>query len=202
MNFSLKKENHFWFLSGILILSYLTYLLFIQIEHIFPYKVQTTLQMIHAFTIPVIFYIYLNWFEKSAWKWKIWTTIRIVDFPNLSGTYRGKFISSFKDKDGKPFEGDMKLSISQTFSQICIQGVFNQSESISIQAFFAFNDFKQKNCLYYFYKNKPSNNATPTMHTHEGSTVLCFDPADQTLSGEYYSGRDRNNHGDIFVKKI
>jgi hypothetical protein len=95
----------------------------------------------------------------------------------------------------------MELNINQPASNISIQGIFNQSKSIRTQASFGFNDIEQKICLYYFFKNKPGENATNSMHAHEGSTILCYNEKENILEGEYYSGRDRNNYGDIKVSK-
>ena len=39
------------------------------------------------------------------------------------------------------------------------------------------------------------------MSTHEGSTKLTYNKETDTLTGSYYSGRDRNNHGTIEVKR-
>lgn len=202
MKFDLKNERHLFFLFGLIALSYYSYALVVWIEHFFNYEVVSVLHKFHAFTIPVFFYGYASLFNKYAWKWPIWRNIGVIDFPDLNGVYKGKFTSSYLDANGNKTEGDMELVISQTASNISIEGKFNQSISISIQAFFAVHDFRNEVALYYFYKNQPANNATASMHAHEGSAVLFFDPKNKTLSGEYYSGRDRNNHGDIIATKL
>ena len=93
------------------------------------------------------------------------------------------------------------MIIKQTASNVAIKGIFNLSESISTKAFLSFNDLKHKVCLHYFFQNKPNKNSLETMHIHEGSAILCYDEKTKKLEGEYYSGRDRNNYGDIEVKK-
>jgi len=201
MKIDFSKERNFWFILGLFGISYVFFLLIQWIEHHLPESVQEFIKMLHFFTIPVIFYILLKLFENYLWKWKIWKFIKIVDFPDLNGIYKGKFNSSFKDENGKNFEGEITLKIKQSFSKITINGIFNSSESISTKAFFAFDDLKQKNCLYYFFKNKPNKNAVETMHIHEGSAILCYSETTKKLEGEYYSGRDRNNFGDIEVTK-
>lgn len=200
---NLKNEKHFFFVVSLLALSYVTYLVVIWVEyHFFSYEVKGFLHMLHAFTVPVIFFGYLYIFDNWAWKWKAWTFMSVVDYPNIGGEYKGRFISSYKDENGNAVTGEVNLSIKQTASKVIVNGKFNQSESVSIQSFFAFNDYKGKPCLYYFYKSKPNKNAAETMHAHEGSAVLCYDNQTKVLSGEYYSGRDRNNYGDLELTMI
>jgi hypothetical protein len=37
-----------------------------------------------------------------------------------------------------------------------------------------------------------------TMSTHKGTVKLFFDETKNTLEGEYYSGRDRQNFGSLY----
>ncbi len=150
-----------------------------------------------------IFWFLLWIFDKYIWKWEIFKILKIIEFPNLEGKYKGNFISSWKNpKTGKEYQSDIELNIKQTASNISIQGIFNQSKSISTQASFGFNDIEQKICLYYFFKNKPLRNAINTMKQHEWSAILCYDEKNKKLEWEYYSGRDRNNYWYIEVYKI
>lgn len=155
--------------------------------------------------IPGFFGIFgfLLWlFEKYIWKWKIFRFFKIIEFTNLEGKYKGSFTSSYKNPEtGQRYKGDMELNIKQTASSVTIYGLFNESKSISTQATFGYNRMEQKICLYYFYRNKPEKNAVKTMHQHEGSAILCYNDKKKELEGEYYSGRDRNNFGDIKVTK-
>lgn len=96
----------------------------------------------------------------------------------------------------------MELQVFQTASSIKVMWKFNQSQSISTQASFWFNEIENKNCLYYFFKNKPWNNATETMHSHEGSCILCFNEENNELKWEYYSWRDRKKYWDIILRKV
>jgi len=41
-----------------------------------------------------------------------------------------------------------------------------------------------------------------TMAIHEGSTKLTYNAETDSLTGDYYSGRDRNNYGTIEVKRV
>lgn len=202
MKIDFSKERNVWFILGLFGISYVFSLLIQWLEHHLPESVQEFIEMFHVFTIPINFYILVKLFENYLWKWKIWEFIKIVNFPDLNGIYKGKFTSSFKDENGKNFEGKMTLKIKQSFSKITINCIFDLSKSISTKAFFAFNDLEQKNCLYYFFQNKPEKNAVEEMHIHEGSAILSYDEVTKKLEGEYYSGRDRNNYGNIKVIKI
>jgi len=194
MKFDLSKKQHWLLLVIFFIISFLISKILselITIKNVF-------------LEIPGFFgvFSFLLWvFDNHIWKWKIFRFFKIIEFPDLSGEYKGSFESSYK-KDRKNVTGSAKLVIKQTASNITIQGVFNESQSISVHSFFAFNDLEQKNCLYYFYKNKPAVNAVETMNQHEGVAILCFDENTKILNGEYYSSRDRNNYGVIEVKLI
>lgn len=203
MKLDLKEEKNVWFILWLFWISYLTVLLLHWLEHFLPLSIQENIKLLHYFTLPPIFILWLNLFSKYLWKWKVWKFLWIIDFPNISWTYKWTFKSSFIDKETwKNYVWDMELQVFQTASNIKVMWKFNQSQSISTQASFWFNEIENKNCLYYFFKNKPWNNATETMHSHEGSCILCFDEENNELKWEYYSWRDRNNYWDIEVKKL
>jgi len=203
MKINFSKEINILFILGLFGVSYLFFVLIQWLEHFLPASSQDFIKMFHFLTIPGIFYILLKLFEEFFWKWKIWRFLKIVDFPDLNGEYKGQLTSSFKEKDGENYEQKITLKIKQSFSSIVIQLSTNSfsSESISKKAFFDFNELKQKSCLYYFFQNTPGENATKTMQMHEGSTILCYDEKTKKLKGTYYSGRGRNNYGDIELIK-
>jgi len=55
--------------------------------------------------------------------------------------------------------------------------------------------------LNYQYINDPKSNAVETMSTHRGTARLIFDEKKNTLEGEYYSGRGRQNFGSLYFVK-
>jgi hypothetical protein len=92
--------------------------------------------------------------------------------------------------------------IEQTATRIKICGTFAESKSVSIHENFSRSEIDNKVALFYFFRNEPNYDATETMSIHEGSVKLIHDEEKDTLTGYYYSGRDRNNHGTIEVKRV
>jgi hypothetical protein len=54
--------------------------------------------------------------------------------------------------------------------------------------------------LTYQYQNQPLANAMRTMHMHYGTAMLRMSD-DDTLTGDYYAGRDRRTFGRISCRK-
>lgn len=150
-------------------------------------------------TVPAIYSGLFSLFDKYFWKWKIFRYLQIIVVDDLNGRWEG-FIKSSWNNFGT--EIPTELTIKQTSTTIKIHGKFNESRSVSIHEEFGKSDIHDKTTLYYFYKNDPHYDAPVTMATHEGSGVLVFNQEDGTLSGYYYSGRDRSNYGTIEVHKV
>jgi hypothetical protein len=72
----------------------------------------------------------------------------------------------------------------------------SHSESASIVI-----DTPEGKYLSYQYINDPKSNAVETMSIHRGTVRLIFDEKKNTLEGEYYSGRGRQNFGSLSFKR-
>ena len=142
----------------------------------------------------VMFYL----FDNYLWKLSIFKKIKIINSENLNGQWQGYIKSSYDSMQSKIVA---ELKIRQTATKIKIYGKFNNSKSVSINENFAFSEIDNSVALFYFYKNEPSYDAVETMAMHEGSVKLILDREKNILTGSYYSGRDRNNHGTIFVER-
>lgn len=142
----------------------------------------------------LLFYIFNNY----LWKLHIFNKLGIIKSEDLSGRWVGYIKSSY---DNMQSSIDAQLEIKQTATSIKIHGKFNNSKSISINENFAFSNIDNSIALFYFYKNEPNYDAVKTMAMHEGSVKLIFYKEKNILTGSYYSGRDRNNHGTIFVER-
>lgn len=149
-------------------------------------------------SIPTICTALFLLFDRFLWKWRGFKYIGIVTFDNLNGHWEGIIKSSWDE-----YQNDIpaKLTIKQTATSIKIYGKFNQSNSVSIHEYFGRNEMHDQTALYYFYKNDPRYDAVRTMAMHEGSAILTYNRDEETLSGYYYSGRDRNNHGTISLSR-
>lgn len=78
--------------------------------------------------------------------------------------------------------------------------VTDQSSSCSETASIVI-DAPEGDYLSYQYVNEPKSNAVRTMSIHRGTVRLLFDERKNSLGGEYYSGRDRQNFGSLNFKK-
>ncbi len=199
MNFNLTKKQHWWLLIFMVLVSYLIWNLLSELLNYF------NLNNI-IFELPWFFWtfwILLFLFDRYFWKFKIFRVLNIIDFPNINGNYKWNFTSSYIDPaTWEKYMWEVEMRIKQTSSSTLIHWTFNQSKSISTQSSFGFNDFEQKLSLYFFYKNKPSENAVETMHSHEWSCILSYDEESNQLTWEYYSWRDRNNYWDLKLKRV
>lgn len=137
-------------------------------------------------------------FEKSLWKYKIFRTIGIVKLPNLSGTWKGTVISSY-DEHSKKYEAI--FTIRQNWRKISLVGQFEMSKSYSISGSILIDD-KTGITVSYDYMNEPFTPATKTMGIHRGFNRLSLNLNGNEMSGPYYSGRERQNFGEIKLKKV
>ena len=163
-------------------------------------KLPTIIQIaISIPSVPTIYAFLFFLFDRYLWKWSFFRFINIVISDDLNGTWNGIMKSSWDE-----FSADIttKLVIKQTATTIKIWGTFNQSHSVSIHEYFGRNEMHNQSALYYFYKNDPNYDAPRTMAMHEGSAILTYNKETNILSGYYYSGRDRHNHGTISVKRV
>lgn len=148
---------------------------------------------------PAIYALLFVFFNRVLWKLKMFRILGIVKADNLEGKWVGFLKSSYDE-----FAADIpaELEITQTATSVKIKGKFNESRSCSVHESFGESEIHGSSALFYFYRNEPNYDAMETMSIHEGSVKLNYDKATDSLSGYYYSGRDRNNHGTISVKRI
>lgn len=149
-------------------------------------------------SIPAVYCILFYLFDNYFWKWSIFKKLNIIIADNLHGQWKGIAKSSYDN-----FQKDIEVifNIKQTATNIIIQGVFNKSKSISLNANFEKSDVDDSIALFYFYRNEPNYDAIKTMAIHEGSVKLIYNKKKEILEGSYYSGRDRNNFGTIKVAR-
>ena len=137
-------------------------------------------------------------FDKRLWKYEIFRKMRIVKLPNLNGTWKGYVTSSF-DKHTKKY--DTTFTIRQDWSRISIVGEFEMSKSHSLTASVIVDD-KDGITLSFEYMNEPNSLAIKTMETHRGFNSLSLKPNVKEMSGSYYSGRGRQNIGELKLEKV
>ncbi|MCX6724331.1 MAG: hypothetical protein NT155_04175 [Candidatus Staskawiczbacteria bacterium] len=142
----------------------------------------------------LLFYL----FDNFCWKWDFFKKIHLIIAEDLNGEWEGVAKSSY-DK----FKSNIKivLKIKQKATNIIVNGIFDNSKSVSFNENFENSEIDADVALFYFFRNQPNYNAPETMAMHEGCVKLVYNKKDKSLEGYYYSGRDRNNHGTIKVFK-
>lgn len=150
-------------------------------------------------SIPAIHYAMFYSFNKWFWKFRVFKLLKITSFDDLNGVWTGELQTSFYEFN-KPIK--VELHIAQTATSVKIRGIFPNSKSISFNENFCFSEIDESTALFYFYRNEPTSAAINTMAMHEGAIKLVYDKKTDTLTGEYYSGRNRSNFGNIKVHRI
>jgi hypothetical protein len=136
-------------------------------------------------------------FDKWVWRLPILHRLGIVKVPILCGTWRGHVVSSF---DRHAAKQEVEARISQSWTRLAVALAGKDSTSHSLVATIL-TEASDGSVLDYQYINEPLPHARETMQIHYGSARLTF--SDMTiLSGEYYSGRGRQNIGSIYLEKV
>jgi len=134
-------------------------------------------------------------FDKWCWKWL--RKIGLIRTPDLNGEWSGTLKTSF---DSHSSELKTTLKIFRTWTKI--KTILTADHSVSYsEAASMILEAPEGKYLSYQYVNEPKLSAVQTMSIHRGTTKLLFDEKTDTLSGEYYSGRDRQNFGSLNLKR-
>ena len=75
------------------------------------------------------------------------------------------------------------------------------SKSYSLTASVIIDD-KDGITLSFEYMNEPFSSAAETMEIHRGFNSLTLNPNGQEMFGPYYSGRGRQNFGELKLEKV
>lgn len=150
---------------------------------------------------PLGFYgIFYTAFDRWLWKWILFRKIGLVKVPELNGAWNGSLTSSFHEHSQQL---KAEIRISQTWTQIRIVLETEASKSNSKIAAILTED---PDCieLSYEYLNEPRAKADKGMQTHRGTAHFIFRKTkdSESLKGEYYSGRDRQNYGTLEFKRV
>ena len=134
-----------------------------------------------------VFMLFFYTFDRYLWKLKFFNN------PNLGGKWNG----NIKTSHSKGKEIDVEVTIKQTWSSISIVLKTSDSKSKSKTASISLSESR----LVYQYFNEPLSSSVATLHKHYGVTFLDFEVSDK-LEGNYFTCRDRQTHGEIFLKRI
>jgi len=135
-------------------------------------------------------------FRSYMCKWKIFRIVGLVKVSDLEGDWHGHVTSSF-DKLAEQYPVTVRIRQNWTHMAIHLAADGSSSRSVVASLYVA----EDETVLSYQYKNEPNVRATQTMHAHNGTASLHVTDNNSRLTGDYYSGRDRNNHGQIILKR-
>lgn len=147
---------------------------------------------------PSILFFYGGlYFIFDRWLWKLCKPLDLIKTPILEGEWIGYAKSSYDNHSSK-VEG--KLRIYQSWSNIKLLIDFKDSTSCSDCGSIAITP--EGSYLSYQYINEPKPGSVQTMNIHRGSARLFYDEKKNTLAGEYYTGRGRQNFGSLEFRRI
>jgi hypothetical protein len=135
-------------------------------------------------------------FDRKLWRNRSAHKLGLVRVPNLAGRWRGYLLSSF---DGHTKRHDLMINIFQSWTQIAVFLATETSISRSCAAVIQVDD-PDGLSLTYQYQSQPLANAMRSMHMHFGTATLRVSD-DDTLTGDYYAGRDRRTFGRIYCRR-
>lgn len=156
----------------------------------------TTIPMIE-FTVSIaamsLFGIFSSIFDKRIWKTKSLKKFGVVETPDLNGTWKGEFRSSYHGFE-KSFPAT--LIVEQTWSKICVMGKFNYSESSSYTASLKVHDGGGIKLFYSYYNDKDPEHYKEGMSNHRGYAQLQI--IGKSMTGYYFNDPTNNkNHGKL-----
>lgn len=139
--------------------------------------------------------ILMGLFDRYLWKLQPLRKLGIVHIPFFAGEWEGELSSSFDEYRTKV---PLTILIQQTWFRMSITLSTNQSRSSSNSASLTLEN-PAGPTLSYQYLNEPMGSSDPRLSIHRGTAVLVL--TEDGLEGDYYTGRDRENHGSIVVKR-
>jgi len=153
------------------------------------------------FSIPSFFGVFgiVYWvFNNYLWKWNIIN--KLLTVPNLSGDWIGFIKTSHNGQDINN-KIEVKMEICQTWNQIKIISKTNNSSSESKLGGIITDKANIK--LKFEYQNQPDYDSDENLYMHIGYNIFDIKSINNItmLTGKYFSGRSRKNHGVIKVIK-
>ncbi len=135
-------------------------------------------------------------YNRAAWRWKIlgW---QLSGVPDVGGTWYGEITSDYAGQT----QCEGMIFIAQTWSKIAVCFENASSRSYSRMALLNVAPGVSEG-LIYEYASDPANGAASTMHGHRGLSFLRLGQDGKTLTGEYFTGRDRGTSGKISLRRL
>lgn len=134
----------------------------------------------------VLFFIF------DRWGWPLAARAHLSRLPDLRGTWTGVVCR----RDGNTVELPVVVYLRQTWQRLSIELGSGNSTSQSTMASLDLAG-RSHTCMTYAYSNAPRPGSEVDMHAHMGTATVELSVDGRTLSGDYYTGRDRHSVGTI-----
>jgi hypothetical protein len=132
-------------------------------------------------------------FRKRLWRSGVLRRVGFVRVPVVHGQWNGYTHSSF---DGGGHKVEVRIIQDWTHMLVTLKGAHSKSRSVVASLLIC-----DATVLAYEFENEPLPSALETMHAHRGYARLELSAGGHVLSGDYYSGRDRQTIGSIHLEK-
>jgi len=142
-----------------------------------------------------LYAFYNGVFDKVIWKYRAIRWLGLPTIPNINGVWKATIKSSHSRT-----EKEAVATISQSYSKFSMILKTDESTSQTTMASFELDNPIHRT-LTYTYISKPLPTSPTTMNIHEGTGNLEILQGDKEMRGYYYSGRGRQNYGEINLKK-
>lgn len=138
--------------------------------------------------------LFYSIFEEKLWK--ISFIRRALKIPNLNGSWVGHVKSSYDN-----FQSALaaEMDVHQSWTRMSIVMRTQTSKGCSLNSMIVNN--LNEMTLSFEFLNEPKVAAPASMHMHRGTARLSIDAKVESLDGEYYTGKDRNNFGILHFER-
>ncbi|HVI69792.1 MAG TPA: hypothetical protein VM581_05065 [Magnetospirillaceae bacterium] len=134
-------------------------------------------------------------FERTAWRWPIFSWLGIVTAPDVRGRWIGTQQSSHRNKDGKNMTSRVVLEIQQTFTDITARTYYKRWRVAHCDGSFIELDGEQH--LVLLFESEPNSHHLGDDTDTKGVTRLYYVPGEHKLVGSYFS--DNGNYGEVIL---
>lgn len=134
----------------------------------------------------------LFWTFYLSWGWKFPLLNKIFYRPNINGTWSGKLISDWKDKNGEVVPPkDFFIVIRQSFLRIHFTTFTDNFVGVSYSETFSLNKERGIKNVTYMYRKDTSQNNDEVLQ--EGAAELrLIEASERKLEGKYWSNKKTN----------
>ena len=145
-----------------------------------------------ALVFGVSYWAFDNWF----WRWQFLRALRLISVPDLRGAWTGTIASSYTEFEKTQ---QVTVTIDQTWTKMAVRLNAAESRSWSVTASILTNA-PEGLVLTHLFDNEPEPQSVGTMQRFRGTAVL-VSAAPGVLEGYYYTGRGRETHGSIKLRR-